>query len=853
MTRIFLLAVLIAGVLTSGLFAAEGPNTLDLDGRELVVRFYIKRSPEHPAKAEEKTVIIKDRMFSLNIEGAKDSTPVEIVGWGQKDEVLRRFLGKYPCSYRYREGPLFHLPLGEGELDGREVVVRLYQNRQQDPAGYTEAILRVRGGTIRFSFHDVNEPELVGVFGEDQKDTLVKKVLGRRIFGWAYKKGLQFRLPRRMAPDREADFWWTFNDALGNPIPEAPVEVYLGHERRSVFITQGKTDSSGQLKLAFCPSEGDAFLRVGPTTHHYITTHSRFVLSYPSYGRCVVEVSLDDEDRHSHDIFVPCTPPDSNGEGRCIWGTVVDPDNNAVPGLFIEATGMYAPSGDWIGRIHGQRCGVITDNQGRFRLYMPVKEYEEKIGTLIPPKSEYYVKIEPPKELGFLPFKGKIPNGQETKITLERAGYFHTFVLEDENGPITDPNQLRRIYLYVERPGKRKLSFKYNQWRNGGMFPLGTYGAAVNSPRGCTFEAIEVTEESPRQLVFRPLPARVYSGRVVHGITGEPMAGVFVTDLQANYSKANLSMLTREQWDALHSLPTTASSSDKTLSKIAEPVDWPYPFTRIVRTDANGWFELKAPPKLHVFKLVLFEQDYLSVLIENDLFSRIDEHASEIPVTKMFPAAKVVVEPLAEGYEIRRRPRPWAKWIISGGDNPPWVQDLLDSCIDDFMEGIRRDLVLRINQGPQSFYIPAGPNLQLQFWLNPRRGTAENGWGPMTIASNINLEQGQVLDLGRLEMKRALPMFVDVIDPAGKPVEGVPVTACDQYGRTTRNTDEKGAAIFSLARDSRGEFVVEYKPAEGTDDPHLREAMPFEMTSIADANTVFTMQLSDEILEALFK
>lgn len=41
--------------------------------------------------------------------------------------------------------------------------------------------------------------------------------------------------------------------------------------------------------------------------------------------------------------------------------------------------------------------------------------------------------------------------------------------------------------------------------------------------------------------------------------------------------------------------------------------------------------------------------------------------------------------------------------------------------------------------------------------------------------------------------------------------------------------------------------------AEGTDEPHLCEAIPYEIAGPEDANSVFALQLSDEMLYHLFK
>ncbi len=727
------------------------------------------------------------------------------------------------------------------DLDGRDVVVRLYNNWQEASASFEKATVEVNGRTVRFDFNDVDDSAVVAVFGEDQKDELVRQLIGDRIYGWAYKKGLEFSLPEK-ATIQEGDYWWIFNDALGNPIPNATVEIYLAHEERQILIGQGKTDSQAQLKLPFCLGYGEVVLRVGSTSFHYGTVHPRFVVSHPDYGTTVVGLC---SSNLTHTLFIPAVQPGSEADRRSIWGVVVDPDKNPVSGILIRATCVYPLGADLVCGIPMQNCSVPTDEEGRFRLYLPTKKDNEKIGTLIPPKAKYYVMIKPPKRLGLLPFKGKIPNGQETIITLEEnAGYFRTFVFEDENGPIADPNQLRQIMLYIERPGKRNLWFKYDNFKAGEVFPLGTYEAKIDRPlREYKFGSIEVTADSPKQLVFKPSTSKLYYGQVVNGITGEPMPGVFVIDMDGSCSQRNLSMHTLEQWDALHDLPANPSAHDKGVAQLRNY----YSFTKLVQTDDNGCFEMTVPPKRDFYELVVFEENYLSVFVPKGRLKPDDDGGVAVPVTKLFPAAKVIVEPRVEGWD-RGLLAIYAKWIIDKNDNPVWVQDFLAGCKKGRHKGIRKEFSLRPNK-PQSFYVPAGLNLHIILHTPYNKE-----YSSITIAEHLNVQQGETLDLGRQEIQLAVKVFVKVTDSTGSPVEGLPVTALSgRYGGVTHNTDENGVVQFDMAQYSQGEFVVEYDSGDDPNAMHLREAIPYEITGPEDANSVYILQVSDEMLYHLFK
>ncbi len=141
-------------------------------------------------------------------------------------------------------------------------------------------------------------------------------------------------------------------------------------------------------------------------------------------------------------------------------------------------------------------------------------------------------------------------------------GYFHTVVFEDENGPITNPGKLKRIYVDVVHQNKIIHQYKAGRFpyivKNGRPLLPGTYKATMWLQQGANvkrrkFEPVEVTGDSPEQLVFKVKGRAevLYCGQVVNAITGKPMEGAFVTVSDI----PDLSPLTHEQWIALHKLP----------------------------------------------------------------------------------------------------------------------------------------------------------------------------------------------------------------------------------------------------------------------------------------------------------
>jgi hypothetical protein len=358
---------------------------------------------------------------------------------------------------------------------------------------------------------------------------------------------------------------------------------------------------------------------------------------------------------------------------------------------------------------------------------------------------------------------------------------------------------------------------------------------------------IEVTADSPEQLLFQLPGDRFYHGRVVHGLTGEPIEGAFVID--SNHSdakyKRNLSMLTDQQWQKLHNLPPYVSSSNNEFTEALKPVC--YSFTKIVRTDADGRFELKVPKERDFDKIVVFQEDYLTVLTDRRKCNIGDSNRLEVPLTKLFPAAIVCLEPCTPEAE-QHIPLLLPECDIDKQDMSAWPDDFRALWLGG-MNGIRNKYFLHYNQR-NSFYVPAGLHMKIQ--LKNWSREAEK-WAVPLIAEKVKLQQGQTLEVGRVQIQPTLVVFAEALNSAGQAVEGIPVQAVSRYGTQTTYTDEHGIALFYLARNSMGELIVEYRESDEPGAVHLRHVIPYEIAGPEDANSVYTLQISDEMLNHLFK
>ncbi|MCK4782495.1 MAG: carboxypeptidase regulatory-like domain-containing protein, partial [Desulfobacteraceae bacterium] len=651
--------------------------------------------------------------------------------------------------------------------------------------------------------------------------------------------------PVRVLP---VDKWCVFKDALGEPIPEATVEIFNGSswEKR-------KPDSIGKIKL-------DEKGRLRPPESNPTLRSCCFIVSHPDYGTALVER------RRERDLGEPlfsCTVPlvriGTKADERSIWGTVVDPNGNPVAGAMITCVGVTVPSGGHIRfastfPYQPLPLRTITDEQGHFALYLPIEKDSEKHGRLVPLASKYSVRIEAPKALGLEPYSGKINSGEETTITMVPIGhgkYFHTFVFEDVNGAIADPNRLRKIEITITYD-KGQRRFRYDAWIDGGKFPLGTYKAQIPRTKPLKFEPIKVTEDSPELLVFKAQPGIIYRGQVVHGITGEPMPDAIVMSIRDGFVN-DVSLLEPNQWDAICSVGPELDPQEPALAPLKEA----FKFKKITQTDPKGSFDISFRPGEIGVRLVAVKKDYLGAAQKLSYFMPADETKTKtsefevaepdgdgcitLPEMKLFPAGTIVIEPnVPTEAEEAGHDEVRLHWFTDPDDNTFWLSDLWATPKNNKGAYLFYKYDLRSNE-IETAYIPAGLELTMRVYM-----LGESRWGPI-IVNGIKLDQGQVLDLGRQSFKPAIKVSVKVIDSANEPVEGVAVRISNNISpwlifMQGPITNEKGVVLINVPQDSKGEFVIEYY--EDKKDPnkmHLREGTAYEVGGEEDAGREFTM------------
>jgi hypothetical protein len=767
-------------------------------------------------------------------------------------------------------------PQPEDMLEGREVVVRLYDYWRFEPYRFRQAKMMLeqleefKKITIRLKkrllIFDPNDPTIRGlgksaaivILPDDQTDATIEQSLCDKILVRPFQHRLEYP---SYIPLNQPTAWWTFTDALGNPIPRAVVTIFLSDydNLTKVKIKTVTLDDAGRLKTSGIPHElKQLFL----------------VISHPDYG--IAAFDTDQPDRSSPQgtiplrlrsrdktFRIPLTKAGTKPDESSIWGIVLNNKGRPVPGAVIHCSFVQTLGGGTIRASNFMPFTVIADQSGRFAMHLPA-ETSTTERTAIPPNAKYKVIVEAPKALQMLPWSGWAPVGQETTITLERGGYFRTFAFEDANGPVTDQELLEEIFIYIERKDGESFSIKYSDLKNGKMLPLGIYHVLIDNIDKPEFEPVEVTADSPEQIVFKARPPKtktdiLYSGQVVHGITGQSMPGIFI--IAAGFYEADFSIITPEQWQQLNQLAANSLPDDPALAPIHQLI----PFNRIMRTGPNGQFEIDINPTEKFQNILksgqspygdtLFTCDYLMVFYENYLAVRykLDEYTPsesdqnsriELPTIRLYPAAKVIFEPYLEEKDCSIHFR----WEISREIQPDWTREFFA-----FSNKSVYPFIFKSYLAPnvvQSVPIPAGLTPQFELQVKPRKGI---WWCPIYTES-ISAAQGQIIDLGRITIHQEIPIYVKAIDSAGNPIEGLAITHGIADGKRwfgqRQITDSKGMAKFFSPPYYKAAFFVGWHGV-GAQTPWQK--LIYETKGPQDANSIFTMQLSDDVLEQLFK
>jgi len=519
--------------------------------------------------------------------------------------------------------------LAQQMLTGSKVVVRVYDNWQTDPRKYTMVSVILTGLSVSFdgvkqAYSGIDESTVIVITGKDQPDKAVAAVIGNFVHVDNYRpgKGLSIWPPWSYVPDFP---YWVFTDALGDPIPNAEVEVQLHnqhHYSQKLPLEKTVLDGKGRLKS----------LAVRNTFYRFL-----FVVSHPKYGKAITERFALDGQNNGHRI-VPLVPKGSEAAARSIKGHVVDSEGYALEAMPVASWIVETPqsSGLSLPRGAGDRLASITDEQGWFTLYMPIEKNGILSRYLIPADSKLTLAIIPPKSLNLHEYhQPRVTVGSEVLITLSSMNpdkHFHTFTFEDDGGIISDPQELKSISIGLFRgeEGRFWRWITYDQWKDGCLLLNGELRAQISRwNRPFHFRPIELTSESPKGLVFRAGEQIIYEGEVVEGNTGKPMPGVLVM-AKDSFPLGDPSY-THEQLEAFRAKALAgdvAGSSHRILYEHDE---------RVTLTDENGRyrFVFLTGLKDSLGSFIALEEGYFSEEAARSRSLRNNDEIIELPAIKM--------------------------------------------------------------------------------------------------------------------------------------------------------------------------------------------------------------------------
>ena len=438
---------------------------------------------------------------------------------------------------------------------------------------------------------------------------------------------------------------------------------------------------------------------------------------------------------------------------------------------------------------------------------------------------------------------------QPAKQPAKAKEYLHTLAFEDANGPITDPNFLRSVCLGIYRKEKLVRQYKYPDYIQGGQFPLGSYKAwqeVQNTKTGKIikkdiFLPLQVTEKSPEHLVFkfkRPGYDRtICCGQVVDAMTGQPMAGAFVMA----GAERNLAEIAAEEWEVMHKLPANPPVNHPVL----EPLSYqnPWPIKQIVRTDSNGQFEMsfKRKDKLP-YEFVAFEENYLSAAITTYDFGSPKDGRVELGRMPLFPAAKVKIYPCIEIYNKGKPCHEASQVNVRFRVAREGIESSREASIffrryGGYSRGVQTPTARPEMNQTTSLYVPAGFSHRLLFDL-----PYDHGWTIPDIPQEINLNQGETLDLGKFLFHQRLKLSAKVVTSTGFPIEGVRIKNLSSkttlYGHIL-STDHKGIVPLYVKANLKQEILFDFSNVYA----NMRHTLLLDIGSKEDAGKGYTIVL----------
>ena len=625
-------------------------------------------------------------------------------------------------------------------------------------------------------------------------------------------------------------------DALGQPIPFAQVDVTVKFEQKfrppkdlpglPPEITQQVT------RRIATTTDRDGKIVFG----EYERPLVRFTLRHDDFGSGQIETRYP---LSRGDLRFPLVKKDSPAYERAVKGKVVSSKQKPIAGAIVACSSVRT-SGEGLISARYPNGHVLTNDDGTFALYLPNRASTER-GELIPPGSTYELSASLPDSQSVAAVAGRFPNSTPVTLTLNTEGIRYRFAFETLDGIAPNLQELKTQFRIkaesIDKNGrlvrneletmKAVEGIRLKPGRYLG-FRYGRFGTINYAP-------LEVTEDSHELLTFRLPPKLTFRGRVVDGVTGEPISGAFVA---GHYSSGNgsLAMLSANDWKLLYQVDEVTDLESPQLKLLSKY----FGARSIVRSQKDGTFRLPEAIDRPLYGVIAFAEGTIPYSVTKTQFKNRNTQEFERREIPLFPAATVTVEPVHANERLGVTP----EWVLQKKGQPDWI-GRFNAALDRQKGRFKFDSWMLLNTS-QPIYIPAGVNVKLRLRTPYAKEVAS-----MMLPDPFQLKPGESHEIGKVELIPTLQVFVRIVNKAGQAVEGIPVRRKHDGERAwsvAHNSDAQGRVQFGINPNSAGQFRA------GAFSPNEKQPpiIDFEVGQVAPARE-FTIKLTQQQIDASLK
>lgn len=636
---------------------------------------------------------------------------------------------------------------------------------------------------------------------------------------------------RQPAAPEPAVVMQTVLDATGQPLIGATVEVEFQPDRddpaapaRGRFVT----DDQGRIPL---PNSNR-----GPRSGTATVSHGDF-------GSARGTIGGPDAER-GEPFVVPLARRGSPAFERALKGTVAGPDGRPLAGARVHCSEVRSPG--MTVAAAAASADALTDDRGRFALYLPRNPGRGGGGggDLIPANSDFHLLVSHDGDASLFPHGGVFNSTREAAIRLQRPERRFDVRFEAPGGGFLAADRLAAVsvsYRRDERGQPMDLPRRYVV--GGGHLPPGIYearayfGQATLEYRPLTLGA----EHAEAALTFRLPPAVTFTGRIVDGTTGRPLAGAFVMAMTA-VRHNNLGVLTAEQWATLRTADLGSAVDNEASRFIRENL---YSFEAMIRADGQGRFTYVRPPGRDVYGLIAFDHQFLPARHRIGQIKAPAGNRADLGDLPLFPAGVLLVTPATTEQHLPVAHAFAFDHVAAAADRPAWLGPLL-RLYDGNELSMERVHWLKINEA-NPLLVPAGVRLRVRL-----EAPYDERYAPAEVPGVLMLKQGEVVAArAPVAFARALEVTVRVVGPDGGPVEGAPVRRIHDGHDSwcvARNTDAQGRATVHVYPNSTGRVgVIDLDGHRGEGNLQV----PFRVADKWDPRDAIEIRLTDRQLATL--